>query len=127
MIFQILYADGTVVESMQQSTTASSRQSSPQRAGSAKSGTESPTRKGRLSRKQSAQKETVTEAVEEETSKKNVWCTTVPSGDKVITKQDGSTEIQGKRLVSIASDPQTKQASKYFSCISFFFCIFKII
>ncbi|KAL3882261.1 hypothetical protein ACJMK2_028623 [Sinanodonta woodiana] len=125
---EVLYADGTVSIHTGPWPLPISRNSSPQRAGSAKSQSgekpETPTKKdkekekekggstdrGKKGVKATASEVPHTDQVVEEDTSKGTWTITYPTGDRIMYKSDGSMEELKPIMISVASDPETNQS-----------------
>lgn len=111
---QVLYADGTVSVHTGHWEISHSRDSSPQRGGSAKSQQDhkpdSAVKRGGQSdrsTKKGKPRIEVEEAKEDE--KKSVWVTTLPNGDRMQYKDNTAEELK-PIMICLASDPETGQS-----------------
>ncbi|XP_064627357.1 sperm-associated antigen 17-like isoform X2 [Lineus longissimus] len=109
---QVLFPDGKVSSLSGFSLPKPvSRNSSPQRAGSASRSPraedrETPTKKASKGRKPSGKQE----KEEKEEEKPGFWMTTLASGERISTKADGLTKLPAQDVpLCVATDPETRQ------------------
>ncbi|XP_050391323.1 sperm-associated antigen 17 isoform X2 [Patella vulgata] len=109
---EVLYADGTVSNHTGKWQPTDSRNSSPQRAASGRSGNDTPTKKNIRSKGSSKnlspkkQEENKVQEIEE----KAKWVTTYPNGERYSVRSDGTVEDLKPVMICLASDPETKQS-----------------